>query len=103
MSDAIARHPSVSKIFAVNRRRLFWHLIDRIPTGGYDRGVNRRRMRIVFGGVMFVLWVLCAVFMVRFDLARGSFGPWTIIILLVTGFLAFMRVVRVWFNQPPTE
>lgn len=57
----------------------------------------------MFGGVVFVLWVLCAVFVVRFDFAHGSFGPWTIIILIVTGFLAFMRLVRVWFNEPPVE
>ena len=74
-----------------------------VTAGGYDRSVNRRRIRIVFGGVVFVLWVLCAVFVVRFDFAHGSFGPWTIIILIVSGFLAFMRLVRVWFNEPPVE
>jgi hypothetical protein len=52
---------------------------------------------------VFALWVLCAVLVVRFDLAHVSFGPWTIIILIVTGFLAFMRFMRVWFNEPPAE
>jgi hypothetical protein len=49
------------------------------------------------------LWALGAVIVVRFDLAHGSFGVWTIIVLLVSGFFAFMRLARAWFNEPDSE
>jgi prepilin signal peptidase PulO-like enzyme (type II secretory pathway) len=74
-----------------------------VSAGGYHRGVNRRTVRIVFSGLLFALWMLAAVFVVNYDLAHGNFGARTIIVLIVTGFFAFMRVLRAWFNEPRSD
>ena len=62
--------------------------------------MNRRTVRIAFSAVLAALWLLAAVALVRYDLAHGSFGVRTIIVLLVSGFFAFMRLARAWFNEP---